>query len=122
MNAIDTDNFSANNATNSRHTSFYNQQLSVKDRKDPRKIGGSLESIFYRQIFKILRESALDEGLLDGFESQQLREMQHDELAEKVGHEGKLGIVDLVVDAIEMENKSKIHLDEMYAAQREGGS
>ncbi len=65
--------------------------------KDPKVIGSHFEALFYRIMFREMRESALSEGLFDTYADEQFTEMFHDELAQQMGQQGKLGIVDLVV-------------------------
>jgi Rod binding domain-containing protein len=78
--------------------SFYgNASLNGPDREDPRRVGAQFEAIFYRMLFRQMRESSLDEGLFDGRDMEQFQEMQHNELANALGAMGELGIIDAVV-------------------------
>ena len=120
MSPLDNSYLSVGIAKEKQASSFYGNNLNANNLKDPAEVGGSLEAMFYRLILKNMRESTLDEDpLLDGgFQSEQYREMQHNELAEMLGREGKLGIRDLAIQAIEQQRTGKMNLEKMIDAQR----
>ena len=72
--------------------------LSSLDKSDPKKIGGLFEAMFYRMIFKEMRNSSLGDPLASSFNSQQVREMHDDELANQLGAQGHLGVVKMIED------------------------
>jgi len=85
-----------------RAHSFYSKTASgAKQTKDPKAIAGQLESIFYRMLFKQVREASLGDALFDSPTMKTVKEMQDDEWANHLGGQGHLGIVKLVTDHIE---------------------
>lgn len=82
--------------------SFYGtDQLLGAGKKDAQKVAGEFESIFYRMLFKAVREASMGDPLFDTSQMQTVKEMQHDELANVLGSEGHLGVVKLVTDYVE---------------------
>ncbi len=95
--------------------SFYsNNPLEGASRKDPKKVGALFEAIFYRMIFKEMRESELaSEDLLSSSESKQARAMRDDELSNYLGAQGNLGVIDLLEkDAAVMESGSVVRTED----------
>lgn len=86
----------------SKVNSYYSTEiLQGKNRKDPKKVGGLFEALFYRILFKGIRDCALDETVFDSQQMGTYREMQDDELANHLGAMGHLGVVKMMTDFIE---------------------
>jgi Rod binding domain-containing protein len=64
---------------------------------DPKAVAGQFEALFYRILFEQTRGEEDEDSLLGGSEGQQIQGMFHDELANELGHQGKLGIADLIL-------------------------
>ncbi len=90
--------------------SFYSDNLlSGKESKDPEKVAGMFEAIFYRMIFQQMNKPVFGDDL-DPFVSDektsQFKEMQFAELANQLGEQGKLGIKDLVMNEVKKREES----------------
>lgn len=92
-------------------SSYYSTKLlNSKQSQDPKVVGGLFEAIFYRQILHEVRQSSLSDGLLEGGDSQQVKQMFHEELANHMGQLGHLGIQKMIEEHIETFNsKNTIH-------------
>ena len=95
-----------------RHVSYYsNLMLEGRDKGDPKKVGGLFEAMFYRIIFQQMRTSAISEDvLMPSSAGKYMQEMYHNEMANLLGNQGKLGVVDLVVDASKKQQKAEIDM------------
>lgn len=63
---------------------------------NPEKVASEFEAIFYRMLFKQMRESQLEDPLFGGFAMDQLKETQHNTLASHLADAGHLGIKEMV--------------------------
>ena len=82
--------------------SFYGPEVLGKEsRKDPKKVAAMFEAIFYRILFKNNRETQMEDSIFGGKEMDTMKEMRDDELANNLGAQGSLGILDMVQDFIE---------------------
>ncbi len=84
-------------------SSYYSSQdlLSGAKKKDPKEVGQMFESMFYQMILKEMRQGELSKGLFDSSAMQMQQEMWDNELAQKLGQRGDLGIVRMVEEYIE---------------------
>ena len=81
--------------------SFYGQDMLKGLSKDPEAVAGQFESMFYRSLFKQMRDSQIEEPLFGGSNFEQMQAMQHDEMASYLGAQGKLGIKEMILEEIE---------------------
>lgn len=79
--------------------SFY--EMNGADRNNPEKVAGKFEAMFYRILFKQMRDGQLADPLLSSSSIKQMEEMRHDELAEHLGAMGHLGIKDLILSDLD---------------------
>ena len=83
-------------------SSYYSKGvLQGKDRKNPKKVAGMFEAVFYRILLKGIRDSSLNETLFDSQQMSTYKEMKDDELSNHLGAMGHLGVVEMVTDFIE---------------------
>ena len=75
--------------------SFYSTTI---NEKDPKKLAGQFESIFYRMIFSEMRKSSAEDEVFGSSEMQQVMGMFDDELSITLGEAGHLGFKDQIVD------------------------
>lgn len=86
-------------------TSFYsNNVLNEEDKKDPEKVGGAFEAIFYRMILKESMKSHIGDEILGSKYVEKHREAQYEEMAQVLGNQGHLGIKKMIVEHIEKLN------------------
>ena len=73
---------------------FYSNALvGVEGKKDPKKVAGLFEGIFYRMLFQQMRaEQEGGDPLFDSGQMRQVVQMHDDEMANKLGKMGQLGI------------------------------
>jgi Rod binding domain-containing protein len=94
---------------NSSVHSFYESSvINPADRKDPRKVGALFEAMFYRMLFKQVRDSEMTEPFFSGFQSEQIQEMRDDELANSLASEGQLGISNLITDYLAKQDATEL--------------
>lgn len=81
-------------------TSFYsNNYMNDAARKDPYKLGGMFEAIFYRTIFQQMRDSSIGEDpFMNSAGAKQIRTMMDDELANALGREGHMGFGEMIAE------------------------
>lgn len=84
-------------ATVGKSSSYYSgESISAKD---PEKVAGMFEGMFYRMMLEQMRKSPWGEDpLFDSPQLKQVRSMQDDELAHHLGNMGHLGIKDLLLE------------------------
>ncbi len=86
----------------SQLSSFYgNGDFVGKGEKDPKKVAGMFEAIFYRMLLKQAREGSGIESIFDSPQMRMVQEMRDDELAQHLGSKGELGVMQLVLDHVE---------------------
>lgn len=79
--------------TSAQPNYFSTNLVDGKDAQDPAKVGGMFESIFYRMILDNVRKSSEeDDPFMEGHDSQQMRAMADDQMADRLGQQGLLGI------------------------------
>ena len=82
-------------------TSFYsNEMLAGNSRRDPAKVAGLFEAMFYRSMLQQARESAEEDPIFGSFQMSQMQGMFDDELANHMGMMGSLGIADMVMENV----------------------
>jgi len=83
-------------------TSFYsNEMLTGNSRRDPEKVAGLFEALFYRSMLEQARNSAEEDPLFGSFQMSQVKGMFDDELANHMGMMGNLGIAEMIKENIQ---------------------
>ena len=68
--------------------------------KDPKKIAAQFEAIFYKMIFKQMRESETNDDFFSSSEMEMVQGLNDEAVAEEIGKRGDLGIGKIVLDYI----------------------
>jgi flagellar protein FlgJ len=80
-------------------TSFYSGAATAV--KDPKKVAGMFEALFYRTMLRQVRESSMGDPLFESSATKQAQEMMDDEMAVELGKKGDLGIANMMLEMIE---------------------
>lgn len=83
-------------------------RLTEKDKKNPKKIAAMFESIFYRMLFKQMRESSVSQSIFDSSQMRMVQEMQDDEFSSYLGARGDLGVAKVLMDFMEKSASEKV--------------
>ncbi len=84
--------------------------------RNPKKVAAQFESIFYRILFKQMRDASLGDPF-DSHAMGTVKEMRDDEIANLLGATGNLGIKDLVTDFLEkQESEDVVHSENFKIA------
>ena len=89
-----------------RQDSAYSSQ-SLAD-KDPKKIGGIFESMFYKTLLQEMRKGSFGDALGESFEREQFQGMQDDQLAYNLGMQEKLGLSKLIQKQIALAKNNSV--------------
>lgn len=80
--------------------------LEGADRKDPQKVGGLFEGIFFRMMLQQATDSSDEDPLFESTELQHVQQMFNDEIAQIMGAQGQLGIGDILEDEMKQKNNA----------------
>ena len=81
------------------HASVYSGEAAHT--KDPKKVAGMFEALFYQMMLSQMREASFGDPLFDSAATRQVQGMLDDEMANQLGQSGDLGIADMMMEMIE---------------------